>query len=54
MGCSWYTYTGTLYQVKKGWLLIPKYAQEWAGTDKLEIAMGGDYDDFKIKLKSAV
>ena len=48
MGCSWYTYAGTLYQVKKGWLLIPKYAQEWAGTDKLEITMGGDYDDFKM------
>ena len=48
MGMSWYTYAGTLYQVKKGWLLIPKYAQEWAGTDKLEITMGGDYDDFKM------
>jgi hypothetical protein len=48
MGCSWYTYAGTLYQVKKGWLLIPKYAQKWAGTDKLEIAMGGEYDDFKM------
>lgn len=52
MGISWYTYAGTLYQVKKGWLLIPKYAQEWAGTDKLEITMGGDYADFKIKLES--
>ena len=48
MGMSWYTYAGALYQVKKGWLLIPKYAQEWAGTDKLEITMGGDYDDFKM------
>ena len=49
MGMSWYTYAGTLYQVKKkGWLLIPKYAQEWAGTDKLEITMGGEYDDFKM------
>lgn len=48
MGCSWYTYAGTLTEVKQGYLLIPKYAQDWAGTDKLEIAMGGDYDDFKM------
>lgn len=44
MGCSWYTYAGTLHKIEKGWLLIPKYAQKWAGTDKLEIAMGGEYE----------
>ena len=48
MGCSWYTYAGTLHKIEKGWLLIPKYAQKWAGTDKLEITMGGEYDDFKM------
>lgn len=48
MGCSWYTYAGTLNKVKEGWLLIPKYAQEWAGTDKLEIKCGGEYDDFEM------
>lgn len=52
MGCSWYTYAGTLHKIEKGWLLIPKYAQKWAGTDKLEIIKGGEYADFKIKLKS--
>ena len=35
MGCSWYTYASTLAKVKQEYLLIPKYAQKWAGTDKL-------------------
>lgn len=48
MGCSWYTYAGTLKNIKKGWILIPEYAQDWAGTDKLEVARAGSYDDFKM------
>ena len=48
MGCSWYTYAGTLNKVEEGWLLIPNYAQEWAGTDKLKIKRGGEYADFEM------
>ena len=48
MGCSWFTYAGTFEEIKKGWLLIPEYAQEWAGTDKLKIKRGGDYSDFEM------
>ena len=36
MGCSWFTYEGTLHEIKEGWLLIPKYAQEWARQDALQ------------------
>lgn len=49
MGCSWFTYAGTFEEIKEGWLLIPEYAQEWAGTDKLRVKCGGDYNDFKMK-----
>ena len=45
---SWFTYAGTFEEIKEGWLLIPEYAQEWAGTDKLKIKRGGDYDDFEM------
>ena len=48
MGCSWFTYAGTLNEIGKGWLLIPEYAQEWAGTNKLEIIRGGEYSDFEM------
>lgn len=48
MGCSWYSYAGTLYQISTGYLLIPQYAQKWAGTDKLEIKRGGEYCDFEM------
>lgn len=48
MGCSWFTYAGTFEEIKDGWLLIPDYAQEWAGTDKLKVKLGGDYDDFEM------
>ena len=48
MGCSWFTYAGTLEEIKEGWLLIPEYAQEWAGTDKLEVIRGGEYSDFEM------
>lgn len=48
MGCSWFTYAGTFEEIKHGWLLIPEYAQEWAGTDKLKIKRGGDYSDFEM------
>ena len=48
MGCSWFTYAGTFEEIKEGWLLIPEYAQEWAGTDKLRVKRGGDYDDFQM------
>lgn len=48
MGCSWFTYEGTLHEIKEGWLLIPEYAQEWAGTDKLKVKRGGDYSDFEM------
>lgn len=48
MGCSWFTYAGTFEEIKEGWLLIPEYAQKWAGTDKLKIKRGGDYDDFEM------
>lgn len=48
MGCSWFTYAGTFEEIKKGWLLIPEYAQEWAGTDKLEVIRGGEYSDFEM------
>lgn len=48
MGCSWYIYAGTLEEIKEGWLLIPEYAQEWAGTDKLKVKRGGEYDDFEM------
>ena len=48
MGCSWFTYAGTFEEIKEGWLLIPKYAQKWAGTDKIKIKRGGDYSDFKM------
>lgn len=48
MGCSWYSYAGTLYQIETGYLLIPQYAQKWAGTDKLEIKCGGQYNDFEM------
>lgn len=48
MGCSWYTYAGTLKKVEEGWLLIPKYAQEWARTDKLKIKYGDEYNDFEM------
>lgn len=42
MGCSWFTYSGTFEEIKGGWLLIPDYAQEWAGTDKLKVKCGGE------------
>ena len=48
MGCSWFTYSGTFEEIKGGWLLIPDYAQEWAGTDKLKVKCGGDYNDFEM------
>ena len=48
MGCSWFTYAGTFEEIKEGWLLIPKYAQKWARTDKLKIKRGGDYSDFEM------
>ena len=48
MGCSWFTYAGTFEEIKNGWLLIPDYAQEWAGTDKLKVKSGGDYADFEM------
>lgn len=48
MGCSWFTYAGTFEEIKHGWLLIPEYAQDWAGTDKLEIKCGGEYSDFEM------
>ena len=48
MGCSWFTYAGTFEEIKHGWLLIPEYAQEWAGTDKLEIKCGREYSDFEM------
>ena len=48
MGCSWFTYAGTFEEIKEGWLLIPEYAQKWAGTDKLKIKRGGDYSDFEM------
>lgn len=48
MGCSWFTYAGTFEEIKDGWLLIPDYAQEWVGTDKLKVKRGGDYDDFEM------
>ena len=48
MGCSWFTYAGTFEEIKEGWLLIPEYAQKWAGTNKLKIKRGGDYDDFEM------
>ena len=49
MGCSWFTYAGTFTEIETGYLLIPEYAQEWAGTDKFTITQGGDYADFAIK-----
>lgn len=48
MGCSWFTYAGTLEEIKEGWLLIPQYAQKWAETNKLKIKRGGDYSDFEM------
>lgn len=48
MGCSWFTYAGTFEEIKHGWLLIPEYAQDWVGTDKLEIKCGGKYSDFEM------
>lgn len=48
MGCSWFTYAGTFEEIQEGWLLIPEYAQEWAGTDKLKVKCGGDYADFEM------
>lgn len=45
---SWFCYNNTHIQVNKGWLLIPKYAQSWAGVDKLKIAYATDYADFQI------
>lgn len=48
MGCSWFTYAGTFEEIKEGWLLIPEYAQKWAGTDKLKVKRGGDYSDFEM------
>lgn len=51
MGCSDYNYAGTLEMIHHGWLLIPKYAQDWVGTDKLEIEKSGEYADF-VMLKT--
>lgn len=48
MGCSWFTYAGTLEEIKEGWLLIPQYAQKWAETDKLKVKCGGDYSNFEM------
>lgn len=48
MGCSWFTYAGTFEEIKEGWLLIPDYAQEWAGTDKLRVKRGRDRADFEM------
>ena len=48
MGYSWFTYAETFEEIKHGWLLIPEYAQEWAGTDKLKVKHGGDYSDFEM------
>ena len=48
MGCSWFTYAGTFEEIKEGWLLLPEYAQKWAGTDKLKVKHGGDYSNFEM------
>lgn len=49
MAVSWFTYAGTFKNITTGYLLIPEYAQEWAGTDKLTIIENGEFADFAIK-----
>ena len=49
MAVSWFTYAGTFKDITTGYLLIPEYAQKWAGTDKLTIIKNGEFADFAIK-----
>lgn len=48
MAVSWFTYAGTFKDITTGNLLIPDYAQEWAGTNKLTITQSGEFADFAI------
>lgn len=49
MGCSWFTYAGTCLKAEEGYILIPEYAQNWAGTDKIKILEARDYSEFKLE-----
>lgn len=52
MGISQFTYAGTLHLIDKDYLLVPKYAVDWVGGDKLHVIESGDYSDFKLDIDS--
>lgn len=58
MGCSWWSYIKSdlnedLIEIgEDAILLIPEYAQEWVGKNKLIVKTLGDYASFSIIYKN--
>lgn len=48
MGQTSYTYAGTSIKAKKGFILIPEFAQEWVGAKSIKITKSGNYADLII------